>query len=128
MPFLSYSLYDYVGIVPTEAEDLSLGDPEGIGIIDIAENSFLSPDELISLQGQIVPLAKLIFECLEPGTSLIEIDADDPLLYVGNEYGYSLLVDVIGAVEVNQVPEPSTLLLVGAGLAGVGLLRKRFKK
>ncbi len=29
---------------------------------------------------------------------------------------------------VNSIPEPSTLLLLGAGLAGVGLMRRRFKK
>jgi hypothetical protein len=28
----------------------------------------------------------------------------------------------------SQVPEPSTMLLIGTGLAGVGIMRKRFKK
>lgn len=31
-------------------------------------------------------------------------------------------------VSFNQVPEPSTILLLGAGLAGFGLLRRRLKK
>ena len=31
-------------------------------------------------------------------------------------------------VTTNAVPEPSTILLLGAGLAGVGFMRRRFKK
>jgi hypothetical protein len=33
----------------------------------------------------------------------------------------------IGQGPLQPVPEPSTFLLIGAGLVGVGLLRKRFK-
>lgn len=127
MQFLSYTLYDNLGDVDLfEAWDLSLGDLGGT--IDLAEVSLLLSEELIILQEQIVPLAELTFLCLAPGNSLIEIDTSDPFLFIGDERRNQIFVDVTGAVAVNQVvPEPSTCLLIGAGLAGVGLLRRRIK-
>ena len=39
-----------------------------------------------------------------------------------------IVTDYELAFQLTTVPEPSTLLLVGMGIAGVGLLRRRFKK
>ena len=35
---------------------------------------------------------------------------------------------LFGSISVQAIPEPSTFLLLGVGLAGVGILRRRFKK
>lgn len=59
--------------------------------------------------------------------------SDDP---AGNGQGHFALhiagfsYNGIGSIYVRDavVPEPATILLFGAGLVGVGLLRKRFKK
>ncbi len=40
----------------------------------------------------------------------------------------TMFASYTGSLYVEAVPEPSTFLLLGAGLAGVGLLRRRFKK
>jgi hypothetical protein len=44
---------------------------------------------------------------------------------VWNDEGEPQFID--GYIAERSVPEPSTLFLLGAGLAGVGLMRRRFK-
>ena len=53
-------------------------------------------------------------------TALTSIDGN-------NVVGYYAVADVYHGFIASQVPEPTTLFLLGAGLAGVGLLRGRFK-
>jgi hypothetical protein len=54
-------------------------------------------------------------------------------LTYGQQYtenmGYNFLALAVrpGDVSVASVPEPATMLLFGAGLAGLGIMRKRFK-
>lgn len=49
----------------------------------------------------------------------------------GNERDSHWAFDILNvnqAVEAQPVPEPTTMLLFGAGLAGVGIMRRRFQK
>jgi hypothetical protein len=49
-------------------------------------------------------------------------------LVVSNPINYGIGIDDLSFDRANTVPEPSTFMLLGAGIVGAGLLRKKFRK
>lgn len=124
LSFTSYSLGSFLGVIPSEADDFSLG--VSGGLINLAEVSYLTPTDLDSLQGSAFTLATLLFhvDVLGSGTStnvsFSQINA------LGDGFGNPLVIDAANsAVISNNVPEPSSALLILLGLSGLSWLRLR---
>jgi hypothetical protein len=98
------------------------------GIVDFAENSLLSDDELAAQQPDSFLLASLSFKAIGAGISQL-LFAPDPMfgIDVKGKGALPLTVDVTGAqVTVNpavSVPEPNTLLLMLIALIALPLIK-----
>jgi hypothetical protein len=108
------------------------GNPQGVfniapGVENIFEISFDFPGDLEAFQASTFTLATLIFDTISPGSSLLSIY----IYAISDASGYSLYGDtetgVINVTSTAPIPEPATLLLLGSGMAGIGIVR-RFRK
>lgn len=94
------------------------------GILHVDETSWLTEWELRLLQPvSQFTLATLSFTGVSVGTGALVLDFVD----LSSARGFWLQADVIAntQVTVEPVPEPTTMLLFGAGIAGLGFFRKR---
>ena len=95
----------------------------GTGTVNLFELSLDSPEDLNSLQADSFVLAYLSFDTLAFGTSPLNLSINA----LGDAWGDPLVADIQSG-SVSAVPEPSTLILVGSGLVGLGYLRKKFRR
>jgi len=106
--------------------DLRVGIPNQINI------DYLAPDLQVGTGATNVGtgndlLVTLIFDVLDPangGSAAISLSQTAPGNVIGVAGG-SAVANLFGSGSVNVVPEPTTALLVGLGLAGLGVAGRR---
>ena len=120
LSFVGVDFQGLLGSPPTEVFQDASG---GAGLVDFAELSLLTPQQLDALQGDALLLASIEFTAAGVGSAVLPV-ADDGDLVLSDAFAAPIPLDrPFGSVTITIVPEPASGLLVAAGL--VALCRRR---